>query len=297
MDKNKPLDHILAQFDELVRQETAELLQLMPQEIHLRNDHPRRHFDEAELRALADSIRNIGLLQPLVVQRRPDGRYVLIAGERRLRAAELAGLESVPAYVFPGSDEDVPAAALAENLSRSDLNPYERAEGILKLLEKTLRLDRGEILARIRAMGNALRKGKEDHESLHDEVGKNILATFDGLGYSLRTFAEKDVRIFSLPPEVLDLLRQGSVPYRTALLIARAPKELRSQLIEMAMGGATEAQIRTAVARTKKKRPATAQKYTRRLRAATQATADAEEVPPEVERLIDRLERLLSLTK
>jgi ParB family chromosome partitioning protein len=88
---------------------------------------PRRNFDDAGLKALADSIRQSGLLQPLLVRRRGD-RFELIAGERRLRAARLAGTQSVPVIVREADDGQMLPLALVENLLRADLNPIERAE-------------------------------------------------------------------------------------------------------------------------------------------------------------------------
>ncbi len=94
---------------------------------------PRRQFDEARLAELADSIRENGLVQPIVVS--PDGEgYELIAGERRLRAAKLAGLDHVPAIVRKISDKERFVFSLLENLQREDLNPIESAEGYRRLM-------------------------------------------------------------------------------------------------------------------------------------------------------------------
>lgn len=97
---------------------------------------PREHFDEAALTELADSIRQVGILQPVLV--RPadeDGRYELVAGERRYRAAQLAGLDEVPAVVRHTSDADLLTEALVENLHRADLNPLEEAAAYRQLLD------------------------------------------------------------------------------------------------------------------------------------------------------------------
>src|SRR2546427_9893068 len=97
-------------------------------------EQPRRHFDDEALGLLADSIRRHGLLQPLVV-RRNAGRYELIAGERRLRAALRAGLERVPVIMREARAEDRLELALIENLQRADLTPLEEAEAHRQLLE------------------------------------------------------------------------------------------------------------------------------------------------------------------
>jgi len=96
---------------------------------------PRKTFDDDELASLADSIRTHGVLQPLVV--RPAGAgYQLIAGERRLRAAQRAGLSAIPVRVVDFNDQQVLEAALAENIQRSDLNPIEKAQGFKDYLDR-----------------------------------------------------------------------------------------------------------------------------------------------------------------
>lgn len=95
---------------------------------------PRRHFEEAELRSLADSIRQHGILQPLSVQKAGGGCYLLVAGERRLRAAGLAGLSRVPCIQVQVSDEESAILALVENLQRCDLHYIEEAAAIAKLI-------------------------------------------------------------------------------------------------------------------------------------------------------------------
>lgn len=97
---------------------------------------PRRRFDEAALGELARSVKTQGLVQPLVVRQRADGGYELIAGERRLRAAGLAGLDAVPALVRDATDEQALALALIENIQREDLKPLEEAEALHRLREE-----------------------------------------------------------------------------------------------------------------------------------------------------------------
>src|SRR4026208_1891453 len=96
-------------------------------------NQPRKDFDDNALRDLADSLRHSGLLQPLVVRRMGDG-YQLIVGERRWRAAKLAGIEGCPVSVRGGSDSESLELALVENLLREDLNPMEEAEAYQRLL-------------------------------------------------------------------------------------------------------------------------------------------------------------------
>jgi ParB family chromosome partitioning protein len=98
-------------------------------------NQPRKTFDPDQLASLEESIRNHGVLQPVVV-RQVDGKYQLIAGERRLRASRAAGLVSVPVHVVEFNDQEVVEAALVENIHRSDLNPIEKAQGFKEYLDR-----------------------------------------------------------------------------------------------------------------------------------------------------------------
>ncbi len=97
---------------------------------------PRREFDQTSLEELAASIRSQGLMQPVVVRPRPQGGYELIAGERRWRAAQLAGLTRIPAVIKDVSDEQASAMALIENIQREDLNPLEEAFALQRLRDE-----------------------------------------------------------------------------------------------------------------------------------------------------------------
>ncbi len=104
-------------------------------EIDRNPEQPRRDFDEAALQTLADSIRTAGVLQPLLVVEE-NGRYRIVAGERRFRAARIAGLESVPCIVRDFSPQEQMEAALIENLQREDLNPIEEAAAVKQFMEE-----------------------------------------------------------------------------------------------------------------------------------------------------------------
>ena len=96
---------------------------------------PRKQFDEASLQDLADSIRRHGILQPLTVRKLSSGYYQIIAGERRWRAARMAGLTEVPVLIIEADDRKAMELAMIENLQREDLNPIEEAEGYKALME------------------------------------------------------------------------------------------------------------------------------------------------------------------
>ena len=141
---------------------------------------PRREFDEAKLEELASSIKSHGLLQPVVIRVRPDGAYELIAGERRLRASILAGLDEIPAIVENVSDKDASTFALIENLQREDLNPLEEASGYHRLQEefgltqddlaKVVGKSRSTVANSIRLLGLGTRS-KQLLQSGHLEMG------------------------------------------------------------------------------------------------------------------------------
>ena len=121
---------------------------------------PRRAFDEASLTELASSMRNEGLLQPVVVRPLPEGRFELIAGERRWRAAQRAGIHQIPAVVRDVPDEKLLELALIENVQREELNPIEEAEAY-RILVDDLQLTQNEVAERVgkqrTTVANALR--------------------------------------------------------------------------------------------------------------------------------------------
>ena len=164
---------------------------------------PRREFDEARLRDLADSIRQYGVLQPLVVSRmevlKEDGgiivEYELIAGERRLRASTLAGLAQVPVIIRVGDDNMAKLElAIIENLQREDLNAVERARAFFRLVEEF----------------------KFTHVQIGAKVGKS------------REYVSNTLRLLALPQEILDALSAGKISEghtRPILMLADRPEE------------------------------------------------------------------------
>lgn len=124
-------------FADLPEEETGDITSLPLREIEPDPDQPRKNFDEEALAALAQSIAENGLLQPIAVRPRKAGPgYTIIAGERRWRAARMAGLEEVPVLVKDVTDEQAAALALIENLQREDLDPIEVAEGCRRLIDQ-----------------------------------------------------------------------------------------------------------------------------------------------------------------
>ncbi len=129
--------------------QTAEELRELPIELIVANpNQPRRHFDEEALNALAGSLGERGVLQPVLVRPKPGGTYELVAGERRWRAAQIAGLTEIPALVRPRDDAATLELALIENMAREDLNPIEEARACAALVEE-LGLTREQVGLRV----------------------------------------------------------------------------------------------------------------------------------------------------
>jgi ParB family chromosome partitioning protein len=153
---------------------------------------PRKDFDPARLQELADSISAQGIVQPVVARPLADGRYEIIAGERRWRAAQLAGLHELPVLVREAPDQAVLAIALIENIQREDLNPLEEAEALKRLLDEY----------------------GMTHQQLADAVGKS------------RAAISNQLRLNDLHPEVKTLLLTGAIEMGHArALLALAPEK------------------------------------------------------------------------
>lgn len=169
--------------------ETTRVTMLSPEVISPNPDQPRRYFDPDGLRELAESIRVHGILQPLSVRRKGGGRYELIAGERRLRAAILCGLDQVPCLVLEVSRESSCLLSLIENLQRRDLDFWEEAKALERLIS-VYGLSQEEAAAK---------------------VGKSPSAVANKL------------RLLRLPQEALALLRKHGFTERHARALLRLP--------------------------------------------------------------------------
>lgn len=121
--------------DDVLKTESTGNLYLPISQVESCSSQPRKSFDEAALAELADSIREHGIIQPLTVRKLASGYYQIIAGERRWRAARIAGLQEVPAIVIEADDRKAAELAMIENLQREDLNPMEEAAGFQALID------------------------------------------------------------------------------------------------------------------------------------------------------------------
>ena len=146
--------------DDVMKTESSGSLSLPISQVESYSGQPRKHFDEESLQELADSITEHGIIQPLTVRKLSSGYYQIIAGERRWRAARLAGLQEVPVIVMEADDRKAAELAMIENLQREDLNPMEEAAGFQSLIE-TYHMTQEEAAQRVgksrSAVTNALR--------------------------------------------------------------------------------------------------------------------------------------------
>ena len=160
------------------------------QKIDINKEQPRKHFDEEKMQDLADSIRQHGVIQPLVVKPEANGRYTIIAGERRYRAARMVGLKQVPVVTKEVTDRELLQISMIENIQREDLNPLEEAQGIAALMEQfsLTQEEAAEILGRSRsAVANSLRL-----LNLPESVKKRIVAAELSAGQARALLAIKD---------------------------------------------------------------------------------------------------------
>ncbi|HUP92615.1 MAG TPA: ParB/RepB/Spo0J family partition protein [Solimonas sp.] len=130
------LDALLGSTSAAAPEPGEELIELPLGQLQAGRHQPRRHFDEDALASLADSIRAQGVVQPIVVRSVDGGRYEIVAGERRWRAAQRAGLKQIPAVVRSMDDRAAMAVALVENIQRADLNALEEAEALRRLIDE-----------------------------------------------------------------------------------------------------------------------------------------------------------------
>lgn len=147
---------------------------------------PRKRFDDEALQELADSIRQLGVIQPITLRKTEDDKYIIISGERRWRASQMVGLESLPAYIRDADDENLHAMALVENIQRQDLNAIEIALGMQRLIEEC----------------------GLTQEAMADKVGKK------------RSTVSNYMRLLNLPDQVQLAVKEGLITMGHAKAIA-----------------------------------------------------------------------------
>ncbi|MDT7910386.1 ParB/RepB/Spo0J family partition protein, partial [Thermus sp.] len=187
----------------------------VPLEALLPSPQPRRRFENLE--ALAESIREKGVLQPLLVRPLGDGRYAIVAGERRYRAAKMAGLAEVPVRVLDLSEKEARLLALVENLQREDLNPYEETLGVLELLSEELGKTREEVVGLLRRMRKE-KRGEAGHNVMASPEAQRVEEVFKALGrMTWESFVQNRLPLLGLPEDLRAALEEGALPYTAAL--------------------------------------------------------------------------------
>ncbi|MBW4617693.1 MAG: ParB/RepB/Spo0J family partition protein [Desmonostoc vinosum HA7617-LM4] len=203
---------------------------LLITEIHLAAHQPRRYFSAQAMESLVASIREHGILQPLLVRPLESGSYELIAGERRYRAAQTLGLEEVPVIIRSLNDQDAFQVALLENLQREDLNPVEETEAILQLLSLRLECPQGEIISLLNHIANLQKQKAEITNNVVRSQWETVEQIFTVIGrVTPDSFRSHRLPLLNLPKDVLEILRQGKLEYTKARVIAQLKDEAQRQ--------------------------------------------------------------------
>ena len=201
--------------DDVLKAETTGSLYLPISQVESCSSQPRKHFDEASLAELADSIRQHGIIQPLTVRKLASGYYQIIAGERRWRAARLAGLKEVPVIVMEADDRKAAELAMIENLQREDLNPMEEAAGYQALMEQ--------------------------HHMTQEEAAQRV-------GKS-RSAVANSLRLLNLAPAVRKLVEEDKLSAGHARALLPLPSALQEKAAEAVISGSLSVRQTEALAK------------------------------------------------
>jgi ParB family chromosome partitioning protein len=215
---------------------TEEAAQLLPlSQIHLPQAQPRRYFDSQAMQSLVESIKQHGILSPLLVRPKGQDLYELVAGERRYRAAVSAGLDEVPVVIRELTDDDALQLALLENLQREDLNPLEETEGILQLLALKLNQTTESAIALLNAAAHPERNSVDN--VIHSPEWQTVIDVFTSVGkFTPESFRTNRLPLLNLPDDIKEALRSGRLSYTKARAIARLKEQPeRQELLEAAI--------------------------------------------------------------
>lgn len=204
-------------------------------QICLPQQQPRRYFDPTAMQDLVESVKQYGILQPILVRCKEDDKYELVAGERRYRAAMSADLESVPVVIRELTNEEALQLALLENLQREDLNPIEETEGILQLLALKLNITSESVIDLLNLAAHPERNSVDN--VIHSSEWQLVLEVFSTVGkLTPESFRTNRLPLLNLPDEVLDAIRSGRIAYTKARAIARLSDAVgRQALLEVAI--------------------------------------------------------------
>lgn len=219
--------------DDVLKPEASGTFSLPISQVESCSAQPRKNFDEASLSVLADSIRRNGIIQPLTVRKLSSGYYQIIAGERRWRAARMAGLSEVPVVVMEADDRKAAELAMIENLQREDLNPMEEAAGFQSLIQSY----------------------HITQEEAAEAVGKS------------RSAVANSLRLLSLSPAVKKLVEQGTLSAGHARALLPLSQDIQGRAAKCVVTGSlsvrqTEALVKKLSSEIKNKKQVTLIRWT-----------------------------------
>ena len=218
--------------------------------IVLPNQQSRHYFNPEKMITLVESVRQHGILEPILLRSLDNHTYELVAGERRYRAAQEVGLDTIPAVVRQMTPDEALQIALVENLQREDISPIEETEAILQLLVLKLNLPVDAVTAQLYRMRHITRGEIGQNVLTSSEYEEAITSVFSSLGFKWESFITSRLPLLKLPSEILEVLRQGRIEYTKAQAIAKvkdaiARQDLLNQAIEQ---GLSLVQIRELIA-------------------------------------------------
>ncbi len=201
---------------ELIEDKDTSYTLLAIDQIEANPNQPRTYFDQKSLKDLAESIREVGILQPILVEKVED-KYIVVAGERRLRAAEMAGLTEIPAVTVDLTEEDLSRIAIIENVQREDLNPMEESRAYFELQQKY----------------------GYTQEQLAEQIGKS------------RPYIANLLRLQKLPEKIQEFIKEGKINISQAklLLSIKDEKEQMKRALEIVELGSTVRETQKKVAK------------------------------------------------
>lgn len=216
-------------------------------QIALPKQQPRRYFDPEKMAQLVQSVQEHGILEPLLVRPLAAGRFELVAGERRFRAAREVGLKAVPVVIRELDDDEALQITLVENLQREDLNPIEETEGIVSLLAIRLKVPSTEIPQLLHRLAKTSDNVVGKSESLQIQAIQDVFKAIGSMSWE--SFATHRLPLLNLPEPILEALRAGKLEYTKARAIAKLKDADQQQelLDRVIQAGLPLSQIRTEV--------------------------------------------------
>jgi ParB family chromosome partitioning protein len=229
---------------------THDVVQLDVEKLVANPGQPRKNFDETELQELADSIKTYGIIQPIIAANAGDGTYIIIAGERRTRAAKLAGFDTVPAIIRDYTDQKRLEVSLIENIQRSDLNPIEEAAAYKNLMDFS----------------------GLSQDDLASRVGKN------------RSTVANALRLLKLPVEIQKSIEEGKISSGHArALLSITDTDAREKLFREILAG--DVSVREAE---KRAAEANVEKPSGKGKSAKGGAKSGSKRPPEVDAMVEK---------